>query len=82
MARSRSPPLLSQSQLNSIIRRNQDTGVALIPVHSLARALVPARHGTGIMRPRGGGRTDAGADHAPHTVPGTLGGAWHETVET
>lgn len=75
MARSRGSPLLPQSQLNSIIKRNQETEVALIPVHDLAPALVPAPAcpATGIMPPRGGG-TDAGADHVPHIVPGRLGG--------
>lgn len=83
MARSRGSPLLPQSQLNRIIKRNQETEVALIPVHDLAPALVPAPAcpATGIMPPRGGG-TDAGADHVPHIVPDRLGGAWHETAVT
>lgn len=84
MARSRGSPLLPQSQLNSIIKRNQETEVALIPVRDPARALVPAPApaypATGIMPPRGG--TDAGADHVPHIVPDRLGGAWHETAVT
>lgn len=81
MENSKGPQLLPQPQLNHLIKRNQDAKVPLIPVHNLARALVPAHPTTGIMPQRGGGK-DAEADHDPHIGPDTLGGAWQDTAVT
>lgn len=74
MEKPKGPPLPPQPQLNHLIKRNLDAKVPLILVHNPARALVPAHPNIGIMPQRGGG-TGAEADHDPHIVPDTLGGA-------
>lgn len=81
MEKSKGPQLLAQPQLNNLIKRNQDAKVPLILVHNLAPALVPAHPTTRIM-PQREGETDAEADHDPHIVPDTLGGAWQDTAVT
>lgn len=79
--KSKGRPPLPQPQQNHLIKKNQSAEVLLIVAHDLARALVPAHPATGNMLQRGGG-TDAEADHDPHIVPDTPGGAWQDAAVT